>query len=152
MDLRVHGAGFVAKQVEEASREWSDCEGLASRTGQAVPLGWAPLHAAIKASTNPLRAYAIAATVSGGQWCADTLAGRGGADSQECTLCGEHGTQLHRLLRCPGWKHLRAKTVSQEGLRWAEEMALHGVADVGHLRIPLAIMQGGFISRLPRES
>eukprot|EP00971_Amphidinium_carterae_P005498 109402-Amphidinium_carterae.1 len=108
MDLRVHGAGFVAKMV--------DCAGLDSRTGQAVPLCWGPIHAAIKAAKTPLRAYAIAATVSGGQWCADTLADRGGATSPACTLCGEHGTQLHRLLRCPGWRYMRNKCVSQEAL------------------------------------
>eukprot|EP00971_Amphidinium_carterae_P236684 4697592-Amphidinium_carterae.1 len=151
LDLRVHGASFVTKLVASASRVWADCEALSTRTSPPQALCWPPIHAAIKAATTPLQAYAIAATVSGAQWTSATLAERGATKSDACTLCGCTGDQLHRLLFCEGWSTLRKQHVPAAALQWAAELRIDGAADVAHLRVPKSIMQRGLPTQPLRE-
>eukprot|EP00971_Amphidinium_carterae_P187267 3716944-Amphidinium_carterae.1 len=59
----------------------------------------------------------------------DILHQRGAAPSPACLLCGELGTELHRVLDCPHWVH-RGSTLSPNTRRAVREwpmVATHGM-------------------------
>eukprot|EP00971_Amphidinium_carterae_P065397 1295735-Amphidinium_carterae.2 len=130
-------AALGHQEVKAIARRLTDCWTVKeSAKGQATLGDGASVCRAFSAELPPFERSIIVNVWAGANWTMEKLFAKGLTDSDRCIVCGDLGSQAHRLADCPAGSQQRIAHLGNKGRRVLRELIAEPEASIERLLPP----------------